>query len=423
MTLEDHLFRRDSGRIIAAVSRLLGPQSLAVAEDVAQDAFCRALEVWPLRGIPDNPSAWLMLTAKNRALDFLRRQRTAHTFAPELAAMLESEQTLAAAVDNLFSPSEMKDDLLRMMFSCADPRLPEQTQAALILQVLCGFAVDEVANAFMSGHHAMEKRLVRAKKVLATSEALFDVSSEPDLEDRLPVQRALYQLFNEGYHGGSPKAAVREELCHEAVRLTAILAADVRCATPSTYALGALMCLHAARLSGRTTANADELVPFGSQERRLWDRVLIREGLQLLELAAEGPDLTSYHLEAMIAAVHCSASNSGETDWTAIVELYDQLLAVAPSPVVALSRAVAIGQRDGPESGLAELRKIANEDKLVRYPFYFAALGEFESVLGQLEAASASFDHALSLARSPMERQFYKRRLDGLERRESAAWA
>ena len=411
MILDEHLFRRESGRIVAAVTRLLGPQGLAIAEDVAQDAFCRAIEVWSLRGVPENPSAWLMLTAKNRALDILRRQRTARTFAPELSALLQSEGTLAAGVEDLFAPGAMEDDLLRMMFSCGDPRLPEQTQAALILQVLCGFGVDEVANAFMSGHHAMEKRLVRAKKVLGTSRALFDMALEAELLDRLPaMQRALYQLFNEGYHGGSPESAVREELCREAMRLTAILATDPRCASPSTYALGALMCLHAARIPGRTTG-ARELVPFARQDRRLWDQGLIADGLKLLEFAASGPNLTEYHLEAAIAAAHASAPNSAATDWNTIVGLYDQLLQLVPSPVVALSRAVAIGQRDGPARGLAEVRAVPGGGKLIRYPFYFAALGEFAAGIGDLKGAAAGYSQALALARSPMERRYYEQRL------------
>ena len=413
MSLDDGLFRRESARIVAALTRLLGPQSLALAEDVAQDAFCRALEVWSLRGVPENPSAWLMLTAKNRAFDILRRQRTARTFAPELAAMLQDEWALAATVEDLFAPGAMKDDLLRMMFSCCDPRLPEQTQVALILQVLCGFGASEVANAFMSGRAAMEKRLVRAKKVLATSNALFDVTAPSELANRLDgVQRALYLLFNEGYHGGSSESAVREELCREAMRLTALLAADPRCARPSTFALGALMCLHAARMPSRTTPTR-ELVPLADQDRALWNQELIADGLKLLELAACGSTLTEFHLEAAIAAYHATAPSSAATDWGAIVMLYDCLLRIRPSPVVALSRAVAVGQRDGPGCGLAEIRAIDDGARLTDYPFYFAALGEFAAGLGDAAGAAADFRRALAVARNPMERRFLEQRLQG----------
>ena len=222
--IEPHLFRRDAGRMVAALTRLFGVHNLALAEDVVQDAFCRALEVWSLRGVPANPSAWLMATAKNRALDVLRRQRTARTFAPELGRLLDSEWTLAPAVDELFAANAIEDGVLRMMFSCCHPGLSEEAQVALILNVLCGFSVDEIAAAFISSHAAIEKRIPRAKKVLAGSKRLFDTAAPADVSARLPaVQRALYLLFNEGYHSASAGKAVRFELCHEAMRLTAEL--------------------------------------------------------------------------------------------------------------------------------------------------------------------------------------------------------
>src|SRR5262249_19772960 len=196
--------------------------NLALAEDVVQDAFWRALEVWKFRGVPENPSAWLLATAKNRALDVLRRQRTAHAFAPELGRLLESEWTLAPAIEELFAADAIQDGMLRMMFSCCHPRLSEVAQVALILNILCGFSVDEIASAFVSSHATIEKRIPRAKKVLAESKRLFDVTVPADFEARLPaVQRALYLLFNEGYHGASPESAVRFALCHEAMRLLA----------------------------------------------------------------------------------------------------------------------------------------------------------------------------------------------------------
>src|SRR5215467_7976767 len=202
MDLSDHLFRRESGRMVAALTRIFGVHNLALAEDVVQDAFCRALEVWRIRGVPENSSAWLMAAAKNRALDVLRRECTARSFAPELGRFLQSEWTLAPVVEELFTADAIKDDLLRMMFSCCDPRLPEPAQVALILHILCGFSVSEIASAFVSTDAAIEKRITRAKKVLATSKRLFDVAASGKFSARLPaVQRALYLLFNEGYHG------------------------------------------------------------------------------------------------------------------------------------------------------------------------------------------------------------------------------
>src|SRR5499427_10442600 len=251
MEPSDHLFRREAGRMVATLTRVFGVHNLALAEDVVQDAFCRALEVWKFRGVPENPSAWLLATAKNRALDILRRQRTAHTFAPELGRLLDSEWTLAPAVEELFAPNAIKDDLLRMMFSCCHPHLAEEAQVALILNILCGFGAPEIAGAFLTGAAAIEKRISRGKKVLAASTRLFDLEDGEFTARLTVVRRALYLLFNEGYHGVSAEFAVRASLCQEAMRLTALLREHPPAATPATSALGALMCLQAARLPAR----------------------------------------------------------------------------------------------------------------------------------------------------------------------------
>src|ERR1700683_4201356 len=235
METNEHLFRREAGRMVATLARIFGVHNLALAEDVVQDAFCRALEVWKFRGAPENPSAWLMATAKNRALDILRRERTALTFAPELTRWLESEWTLRPPVEEFFAPNAIKDDQLRMMFSCCHPRLPEEAQVALILHILCGFSVDEVAAAFVRTHHAIEKRLTRASKSLATSKKLFEIADAQDCPARLPaVHRALYLLFNEGYHGASSESAVRVALCQEGMRLMAVLRAHPLGSTPAS---------------------------------------------------------------------------------------------------------------------------------------------------------------------------------------------
>src|SRR5215467_12288496 len=272
MQINDHFFRREAGHLVSALTRIFGVHNLALAEDVVQDAFCRALETWPMRGMPDNPSAWLMATAKNRALDVLRRRRTANTFAPELGRLLESEWTLEPVVDQILAADAIQDSMLRMMFSCCHPRLSEAAQVALILNILCGFSVDEIASAFTSGHAAVEKRIVRGKKVLAESKRLFDTTVPADFSDRLPgVQRALYLLFNEGYHGASPTASVRLELCNEAIRLTAALLQHPLGRTPATYPLAALMTLTAARLPARTDPSGN-LIALSNQDRALWDR-------------------------------------------------------------------------------------------------------------------------------------------------------
>ena len=416
MELDDHLFRREAGRIVATLTRIFGVHNLALAEDVVQEAFCRALEVWRIRGVPENPSAWLMTTAKNCALDVLRRERTARTHAPELGRLLQSEWTLAPVVKELFEPNAIKDDLLRMMFSCCHPRLTEEAQVMLVLHILCGFSGGEIANAFVSTHAATEKRIARAKKTLAKSKRLFDVTALADFSARLPaVRRALYLLFNEGYHGASAETAVRVELCREAMRLTAILLEHQRGATSATYALAALMCLDAARLPARVDASGN-LSSLSEQDRSRWDEELVAEGLKLLELSATGSELTEYHVEAAIASVHAMAYRAEDTDWGQIVSLYDELMTIRPSPIVALNRAIAVAQNEGPEHGLKAIRAIADGERLANYPFYHAALGELELRRERHETAREHFRAALSLARNPMERRFLDQRVSACER-------
>ena len=409
---DDHLFRREAGRMVAALTRLFGVHNLALAEDVVQDAFCRALEVWKLRGMPENPSAWLMATAKNRALDIIRRERTTRTYAPELAHLLEGEWTLAPVVAEAFGDRAIRDDQLRMMFSCCHPRLPEIAQVALMLHILCGFGVNEVAAAFLTGHAAMEKRIARGKKVLAESKRLFDftMADGDALTQRLSaVQRALYLLFNEGYHGAHAELAVRTELCVEAMRLAELLLAHEATASPASRALIALMCLNAARLPGRVNA-AGHLSPLLEQDRALWDQELIATGRRLLDDSATGGTVTEFHIEAAIAMVHAQAQSLEETSWPMIVQLYDVLLEMRPSPVIALNRAIAIAQCEGPERGLSEIAAIVDVERLAEYPFYFATIGELEQRLGRSAEAREHFRTAGRRARNPMERQFFARR-------------
>jgi predicted RNA polymerase sigma factor len=298
-----------------------------------------------------------------------------------------------------------------MMFSCCSPRLSEEAQVALVLHILCGFSVDEIASAFVSSHAAVEKRIVRSKRVLAGSKKLFDISGAEDFARRLPaVQRALYLLFNEGYHGASPEKAVRVELCQEAMGLASILSKNPLGATPSTYALAALMSLNAARLPARLDLSGN-LTVLAEQDRSQFDQALAEEGLRLLEHSATGPELSDYHVEAAIAWVHTSAQRTEDTDWAMIISLYDKLMAIRPSPIVALNRAIAIAQRDGAQRGLDEIHAIQDSERLANYPFYHAALGELEIGTGHLEDAREHFGVALKLARNPMERSFFEHRI------------
>lgn len=412
MEFSDHFFRRESGRIVSALIKIFGVHNLDLAEDVTQDAFCRALEVWKMRGIPQNPSAWLMATAKNRAIDALRRERTARKFSPEYGQLLESEWTLAPLLDDQLGPNAIKDDQLRVMFSCCGHGLSEDAQGALILHILCGFSVGEIASAYLSSRSAVEKRLTRSKKVLARSEILFNLSDASELTARLPsVQRALYLLFNEGYHGASPENPIRAELCEEAIRLGKMLLEHTMGAVPGSFALCALMLLHAARLPGRLDAYGD-LAPLSKQNRALWNTDLARQGAEFLERSVGGGPITTYHLEAMIAFEHTKAPSAAETNWPAIVMLYEGLLRLHPSPIIELNRAIALAEAEGPESGLAAIRAIENIDRLGSYPFYHAALGELAQRQGHSKEAAEHFMAAKDLARNPQERRFLGKRLE-----------
>ena len=276
-----------------------------------------------------------------------------------------------------------------------------------------------VAAAFLDTEAATQKRIARAKKMLAGSKRLFDLA-DADFSARLSaVHRALYLLFNEGYHGASAESAVRVELCREAMRLTTLLVEHPLASTPATHALAALMCLHAARLPARVDASGN-LSSLFDQDRSRWDPALVMEGQRLLDLSATGSELTEYHVEAAIASVHANARRAEDTNWTQIVALYDMLMTIRPSPVVGLNRAIAVAQRDGPERGLDEIHAITGQDRLAGYPFYFAALGELELRRGRPAIAREHFQAALALARNPMERRFLEQRVSACEGRRSA---
>ncbi|HEV3153723.1 MAG TPA: sigma-70 family RNA polymerase sigma factor [Candidatus Baltobacteraceae bacterium] len=411
----EQLFRHESGRIVAALTRIFGLENLALAEDVVQDTFCRALEVWKIRGVPDNPSAWLMKAAKNRAIDLLRRERTARRFAPELARLFESEWTLVPTVNGIFTDETLKDDQLRMMFTCCDPHISEEAQVAVTLNLLAGFTASEIASSFLTTRAAIEKRIERAKKVLSASKSLFDLTDR-DLPERLSaVHRTLYLLFNEGYHGASKSGSVRVELCREAMRLASLLLDKPLVASPATYALCALMWLHAGRLPARVDGHG-ELVALGDQDRTLWDARLIAKGNEFLELSASGSELSEYHVEAAIASIHCTAARAEDTNWERIVWLYDTLMAIRPSPVIALNRAIALAQQSGPERGIQEIHAIEQRERLQSYPFFAAALGELELRAGRVDRARKHFEEAAALARNPMERRFLENRIQAASR-------
>jgi RNA polymerase sigma-70 factor (ECF subfamily) len=407
----EHLFRREAGRMSAVVVRLLGFRHLDLAEDIVHDALVQALEVWKFRGVPANPVAWLTAAAKNRAIDVIRRERTERRFAPEVADLLSTEWSLVPTVASAFEDQEIVDAELRLMFELCEGRLPEETQVMLILKYLCGFGVHELAQAFLSGEDAVEKRLVRARATLQSAGGLAELGDAPRVRARAPaVCRALYLMFSEGYHGSHPEAVVREELCAEALRLASLLAGHpVTGAGGEVKGLLALMCLLAARLPARRDASGD-LIPLDEQDRSRWDAALSARGLAALADAGAEPP-TEMLVEAAIAAQHALAPSVESTDWPAIVTLYDRLALLRPSPVVALNRAVAVGFARGPAAGLAEIDAIESLGRLDDYLFLSATRADLLRRAGRPREALPHYQRARELARNDPERRFFDRRL------------
>jgi RNA polymerase sigma factor (sigma-70 family) len=409
--LIDHLFRHEAGKMVSVLTRFFGPHHLTLAEDVVQDTLVAAMQSWSMSGIPENPSAWLMRAAKNRAIDVIRRENTFKRLSSDLTTMILSEQTLVQAIDSLWLPHEIQDDQLRMMFSCCDPDISKEAQVALILRTLCGFSIPEISKLYLLGEKVIEQRLGRARKTLRNTGALFEVDKTEQIEERIgAVHETLYLLFSEGYHGSHEEALVREELCVEAMRLTKMLAEHSITGTPRSKALLALMCFHAARLNARMGEN-DYLVPLQFQDRSKWDRDLINMGIYWLGESSEGEQLSEFHLEAGIALKHCEASSLDSTDWVTIVSLYDLLVKNYPSPVVELNRAIAIGQLMGSIAGISALDGIRGIEKLESYPFLWAAYGEFNQLIGQTSLANHYFEKGLRTSRGKVERAFFEKKL------------
>lgn len=407
--LVDHFFRHEAGKMVSFLTRIFGVGRLDMAEDVVQDALCKALETWSIRGLPENPSAWLMRVARNRAIDLIRRDNQFRNFAPELIHLLKQREDQSAEPPVL--QKEIQDDHLRMMFSCCHPDLSVEVQVTLILKTLCGFSVAEIAHALLVNEDSIEKRLGRARKQLRLAGNLVEITDETGVRKRLnAVHQAIYLLFNEGYHGSRSERTVREELCFEAIRLALLLVEHPAGSTPKTFALLALLCFHAARVQGRIDDDG-ALIQLEMQDRSKWDQELISRGFHFLEKASIGNELSEYHLEAAIASLHCAAPAYEETDWAKILEFYDILYRVKPTPIVALNRAVASGKALGPDEGLLELARIPDAERLKGYPFYPAAQGEFHVLAGHPAEAAKYFEIAMKLARSQPEANFFERKL------------
>lgn len=404
-----NLFRHEGARIVALLTGHFGVQRLQLVEDVVQEALVRAMQTWPYRGVPDNPAAWLTQTAKNIALDVLRREQNWQK--KEEGIVSEQERWLSSPATTEIQET-FDDDTLRMMFVCFHPQLSAEAQTALALRTLCGFSPAEIAAAFLTTESAISKRLVRARQHIRELAIPFEVPEPGELPARLDgVLGTLYLLFSEGYKASTGDRLVREDLCHEAIRLALLLAGHPATSAPRTFALLALMYLNGSRLPARTD-DAGNLLRLHEQDRAAWDKVMIQRGVQCLGHAATGDALSEYHLEAGIAACHSTAADESSTDWSRILALYDQLVMLTDSPVAAMNRAVAVARVHGARAGIDALNGITRRNSLESYHLYHAIRGSLFAEMGKLPEALTHFRQAGNLATLPAERDFIARRIE-----------
>jgi RNA polymerase sigma-70 factor (ECF subfamily) len=409
--LTERLFRHEAGKLVSVLTGIFGIERLQLAEDVVQEALVRALQTWPYHGVPKNPAAWLMQTARNLALDVLRREKNFHAKQTDIVTTIELRMSDPGEANAPAFDDEITDQRLRLIFTCCHPILPPEAQTALALKTLGGLSPAEIAKAFLTSEAAVAKRLTRARASLQEAGVAFEIPAGADLPPRLDgVLQILYLLFNEGYKASHGDSLLRADLCEEAIRLAQLLASHPAGDQPRTHALLALMLLNAARFATRTDAQG-RILRLEEQDRAAWNRALISQGIHHLRRASAGSELTEYHIQAGIAACHCTAPDAASTNWRFILSHYDQWVLLTDSPIVALNRAVAVAKIDGPAAGLAAVAAIPNRRQLDGYHLTHAVLGDFEVQRGDFRAAAAHFRRALDLAEARPEQDLITRRL------------
>src|SRR5271169_3394179 len=405
------LYRSESGRVLATLVRLLG--DLDLAEESMHEAFAAALESWTLAGIPDKPRPWLISTARFKAIDAMRRRARFDGAQRDLVAHMESRANDAPSGNEEIGDEEIEDDRLRLIFTCCHPALPPEGQVALTLREICGLTTEEIARAFLVTPATLAQRIVRAKTRIRETPIPYEVPAPQELPARLDaVLQVVYLVFNEGYSAAAGAGLMRAELTGEAIRLGRLLAGLQP--KPEVDGLLALMLLQESRRAARASP-AGELILLEHQDRALWNREQIAEGLGLVEKALRSRRFGPYTLQAAIAAVHAQAESTAATDWRQIVALYNQLVRIHPSPVAYLNRAVAIAMRDGPEAGLKHIDAVLEHGELANYYLAHSARAELYRRLGRTAEARASYERALALTQQEPERQFLQERIRQLK--------
>jgi RNA polymerase sigma-70 factor (ECF subfamily) len=403
----EHLFRRESGQVLASLIRTLGDFDLA--EDALQEATISALDHWPRDGVPDNPAAWLLTTARRKAFDRLRRE-SLRSGKQDAAQRLTALRADAREIDDMHT---IEDDRLRLIFTCCHPALASEAQVALTLRTLGGLTTDEIARAFLISEPTMGQRISRAKRKIKEAHIPYRVPPDHELPDRVgAVLTVVYLIFNEGYAATAGDALIRRELCAEAIRLGRVLA-DLMPDEPEVLGLVALMLLHDSRRETRVDASGG-IVLMPDQDRAAWDADEISEGAALVERALRRGRPGPYQVQAAIAALHAEAPHADATDWPQIAALYATLMKLAPSPIVACNHAVAVAMADGPQVGLALLDALADDPTLATWHPYHAARADLLQRLDRTDDARAAYERALELARTAPERAFLERRLNDM---------
>jgi RNA polymerase sigma-70 factor (ECF subfamily) len=410
--LLDSLYRVDSGRILATLIRLLGDFDLA--EEAMHEAFAAALSLWPRSGVPGNPRPWLISTARFKAIDTLRRRARFDASQDELVRHLEAQWSSAETSNQVDSLEDgFEDDRLRLIFTCCHPALPPEARVALTLREVCGLTTEEIARGFLITPRTLAQRIVRAKAKIRETPIPYEVPTPEELPARLgAVLHVIYLVFNEGYSAAAGAEVTRAELTGEAIRLGRLLT-DLQ-PEPEVIGLLSLMLLQESRHAARTSPTG-ELILLEHQDRSLWNREKIGEGVALLEKALKSRRFGSYTLQAAIVAVHADAESVAATDWRQIVALYDRLLRIQPSPVVELNRAVAIAMCDGPEAGLTLIDAVLEQGELTNYYLAHSARADMYRRLGRTAEARSSYEKALALTQQEPERQFLQERIRQLK--------